>query len=128
MVGLAGEDLLSELRSLRDTVKDIANSVEERQKAQHILLETLETAHPIRRMLEEDPSSKIDLGDRLIKLGVALILFPDPTITDVIGSLLVMSGAALKKIGRRGAHPAEVFQELHRIREELMTIKGEAYL
>lgn len=97
-VGLASRDLLSELRGLRDAVKDIAKSMEERRRAYYLLQEAVETVHPIRKMLEEDASPKVDLGGRLIRLGVIMIALPLPIISEVPGAFLLAGGIALKKI------------------------------
>jgi hypothetical protein len=50
----------------------------------------------------------------LIKVGLALIAFPDPTISDVVGGILVAAGTVQEGIRRQSLHMEDVpkiFQE-----------------
>lgn len=50
----------------------------------------------------------------LIKVGLALIAFPDPTISDVVGGILVAAGMVQEGIRRQSLHMEDVpktFQE-----------------
>jgi len=47
----------------------------------------------------------------LIKAGVALVLFPDPTITDLIGGCLIAAG--MLKNRNKQLTAAEVYKEFH---------------
>ncbi|MEM1994819.1 MAG: hypothetical protein QXW32_05025 [Nitrososphaerales archaeon] len=49
-------------------------------------------------------------GTTLIAIGVALIAFPDPTISDVIGAALVALGLLKRKMSRVGVR--EVYEEI----------------
>jgi hypothetical protein len=55
----------------------------------------------------------------LIKFGLALILFPDPTISDVIGSLLVAAGTVQEGIRRRALHVEDIPKTFQSIMKEI---------
>jgi hypothetical protein len=49
----------------------------------------------------------------LIKVGLALIAFPDPTISDIVGSLLVAAGTVQAGIRRRTLYVDDLFKTFH---------------
>ena len=55
----------------------------------------------------------------LIKAGVALIAFPDPTISDVIGSAMIAAGLVQEGIRRRSLHAEDVAKTFQRTMQEL---------
>jgi hypothetical protein len=55
----------------------------------------------------------------LIKAGVALIAFPDPTISDVVGSALVAAGLVQEGVRRRSLHAEDVTRTFQRTMQEL---------
>jgi hypothetical protein len=55
----------------------------------------------------------------LIKVGVALIAFPDPTISDVVGSALVAAGLVQEGIRRRSLHVDDVAKTFQQTMREL---------
>jgi len=59
----------------------------------------------------------------LIKAGLALIAFPDPTITDILGSALVAAGILRFKIKRSTLHVEDVYKTFPQVIKELTTIK-----
>lgn len=59
----------------------------------------------------------------LIKLGLALIAFPDPTISDVVGSLLVAAGTVQAGIRRRSLYVDDVFKTFQNTLKEIRDIK-----
>ncbi|MEM3403215.1 MAG: hypothetical protein QXJ17_01490 [Nitrososphaeria archaeon] len=58
-----------------------------------------------------------NFGNNLSKLGVALILFPDPTISDLLGSIMVLSGQYLQRRSPIGIKEAQ--KEFRKISEEI---------
>jgi hypothetical protein len=46
----------------------------------------------------------------LIKVGLALIAFPDPTVSDVVGSAMVAAGLVQEGIRRRTLHVDDVYK------------------
>jgi len=62
-------------------------------------------------------------GSRLIKIGLALIAFPDPTITDILGSALVAAGIVQLKMKRSALHVEDVYKTFPKVIKELTTAK-----
>jgi hypothetical protein len=60
-------------------------------------------------------------GSTLIALGVALIAFPDPTISDVLGSALVAAGLLKRKMRKIGVR--DVYEEMRQAVSYLKDIK-----
>jgi len=59
----------------------------------------------------------------LIKAGLALIAFPDPTISDVVGSALVAAGLIQLKLRNSTLHIEDVYKTLPKAVKELGAIK-----
>jgi len=60
-------------------------------------------------------------GSRLIQIGLALIAFPDPTITDILGSALVAAGIVQLKIKRSALQIEDVYKTFPKVMKELTT-------
>lgn len=59
----------------------------------------------------------------LIKVGLALIAFPDPTISDILGSMLVAAGAIQMGIRNRSIYVEDLYKEFKNIFKEMKTFK-----
>jgi methyl-accepting chemotaxis protein len=59
----------------------------------------------------------------LIKLGLALIAFPDPTISDIIGTVLVAAGTVQMGIRRRTIYVEDVYKTFHSTLKDMWAIK-----
>jgi len=55
----------------------------------------------------------------LIKVGLALIAFPDPTVSDVLGGILVAAGTVQAGIQRRTLHVEDVPKALQKMLNEI---------
>lgn len=55
----------------------------------------------------------------LVKIGLALIAFPDPTVSDLIGGCLVFAGLAYSKMKPPPIYIEDVFAEMSRELKEL---------
>lgn len=61
---------------------------------------------------------------RLIKLGLALIVFPEPTpISETIGSCLVAAGAIQKGIQKRAIHIGDVYKTFQNVLKDVWAAK-----
>jgi len=66
----------------------------------------------------------------LIKLGLALIVFPEPAISDILGSLLIATGAVQEGLRRRALHVEDVPKTFENVLTEIqaaqesMTLSG----
>lgn len=58
-----------------------------------------------------------DLSSKLIAAGVACIAFPEPVVSDMIGSMLIAVGISIKR--RKGLTATDVFKEAKRIMAEI---------
>lgn len=59
----------------------------------------------------------------LIKAGLVLIAFPDPTITDILGSALVAAGLVQLKMKRSALHVEDVYKTFPKVLKELTASK-----
>lgn len=86
-----------------------------------------DTAHSIKGMTREVRATKKlwKEGNKstLIKVGVALIAFPDPTISDVVGTALVAAGLVQAGIQRRTLHVSDVYKTFQNTMKELRRTK-----
>jgi hypothetical protein len=57
----------------------------------------------------------------LIKLGLALIVFPEPVISDVLGSLLIAAGTVQEGVRRRALHVEDIPKTFRNVMKELQT-------
>ena len=62
---------------------------------------------------------------RLVKIGLALIAFPDPTVTDIVGTVLVSAGIIQAKIKRSTLHVEDVYKTFPKLIKELQMSKRE---
>lgn len=59
----------------------------------------------------------------LIKVGLALIAFPDPTISDVVGGLLVAAGTVQAGMRRRSIYMEDVYKTFNETFREVRSMK-----
>jgi hypothetical protein len=60
----------------------------------------------------------------LIKAGLALIAFPDPTISDVVGSAMLAAGLIQMKMRNSALHVDDVYKTFPKVVRELGAIKS----
>ncbi len=60
----------------------------------------------------------------LIKVGVALIAFPDPTVSDVVGAALVAAGTVQEGIKRRTLYVDDAVKTFQKTFKELRDMKN----
>lgn len=59
----------------------------------------------------------------LVKLGLALIVFPEPVVSDVLGTLLVAAGTVQEGLRRRALHVEDVPKTFKNLIKELQTVQ-----
>jgi hypothetical protein len=74
-------------------------------------------AHSLKKLWRSNNHSK------LVKIGVALILFPDPTISDVVGTAMVAAGLVHDKVKNSGLFLEDVYKTYPRLLKELYSVK-----
>ncbi len=58
----------------------------------------------------------------LIKLGLALIVFPEPLISDILGSLLIAAGTIQEGLCRRAMRVEDISETFQRIMRDLREV------
>jgi len=59
----------------------------------------------------------------LVKLGLLMIAFPDPTVSDIVGAGLVAAGLIQIKMKNSALHMEDVYKTLPAVLRELGSIK-----
>jgi len=63
--------------------------------------------------------------NRLVKIGLALIAFPEPAVSDILGTLLISAGIIQAKIKRSTLHIEDVYNTFQDVTKNLPRIKQE---
>lgn len=77
---------------------------------------------PVKRLFNDEKSS---LGSKLITAGVALIVFPEPIVSEVMGTTLIAAGALMSKI--REPNVSDICRELRKINRSLGSFNREIF-
>lgn len=104
-----------------DEAKVMAESLSELSESYvdlaHAIRGTARTAKATKQLWRNGKRS------HLIKVGLALIAFPDPTISDVVGSALVAAGVVQEGIRRRTLHVDDVYKTFQNTMKEVRSMK-----
>lgn len=103
-----------ELKPLVDSVNELSESYAE---LAHALKGTTREAKRAKQLWRTGKRSW------LIKVGLALIAFPDPTISDVVGSAMVAAGLIQEGIKRHTLHVEDLHKTFQNTFQELRTAK-----
>jgi len=104
-----------------DEIKNLADALKELNESYTDVIQTIkETTKEVKatKQLWRKGNNSI-----LIKLGLALIAFPDPTISDIIGTVLVAAGTVQLGIRRRTIYVEDVYKTFHGTLKDMWTIK-----
>ncbi len=104
----------AEIKALTTTVNELSESYTELAKT---LRETTHSASAIRRLW------RVKNKPILIKIGLALIAFPDPTISDVVGAALVAAGTVQMGIQHNTIYAEDVYKTFQNTFRELQNVK-----
>jgi len=105
-----------ELKNVAAVLRELGLSYEETLDAMKGVAKDL---HFVRRLRGDDDKA------RLVKIGLALIAFPDPTVTDILGTILVSAGLIQAKIKRSTLHIEDVYKTFPKLIKELQLSKRE---
>jgi hypothetical protein len=105
---------IEDLKAITQAVQELSSSSKETANAIHDFSDAL---HQTQRLWKQ--------GKRpiLIQIGIALIAFPDPTISDVIGAAFVAAGLIQLKMRNSALHVEDVYKTFPKVFKELSTIK-----
>jgi len=107
-----------ELRDLADALQESASHRTETARIMHVSMGELTRELQSTQKLWRKGGNSV-----LIKVGLALIAFPDPTITDIIGSALVAAGLIQTKVKHSALHIEDVYKTFPMVIKELGSIK-----
>lgn len=114
---------------LKNLIRSSREILEEHRGTRNAFDGLHQELNDVERMVGDD-SKKKDLGNRLIKLGVALFIFPEPVISNITGTSLIAAGMAMKGMNRNMLTIADLHRELHqhlneinRLRKEMSSIR-----
>jgi len=103
--------------------KELANTLREStmsyKEFSNMLSGVVNTVKPLKRLIGE-PNVEAK-SSRLIAAGMALIAFPDPTITDLIGTTLVAAGLMKNRMQRTTV--AYVYREFQKVTMKLKDLR-----
>lgn len=105
---------IEELKAVADMAKELSESQAE---LAHVMKETTRAASETRRLWRDGRRSW------LIKAGLALIAFPDPTISDVVGTAMVAAGLVQEGIKHRTLHVDDVYKTFQSAFKEVQLTK-----
>jgi hypothetical protein len=100
-----------------EEAKAIANALNELNESYADFLQSLNGT-----IREVKASKKLWNGGNkpwLIKLGLALIVFPEPILSDILGSLLIAAGTVQEGIRRRALHVEDIPKTFQNVMREL---------
>jgi hypothetical protein len=107
----------------RNDVKALTEAVDELSESYvdlaQVLKETTSAAKAVKPLWRSKNNSL------LMKVGLALIAFPDPTISDVVGGLLVAAGIVQKGIQHRTIYVEDVYKTFQDAFRDIRNVKNE---
>lgn len=106
-----------------DEAKSVADALDELSESYAELNRVLSgTAYTAKRTKELGRQGK---HSTLMKLHLALIAFPDPTVSNVVDSALVVAGVVQKGIRCRMLHVDDVYRAFNNTMREIRCIKAQ---
>ena len=104
-----------------EEIKTLSNVVNELNESYmdviHAMKGTIKEVKATKQLSRNGSKSK------LIKLGLALIVFPEPTeISDILGTFLVAVGTVQEGIRRRTIYVEDVYKTFHGTLKDMWTI------
>lgn len=88
-----------------------------REEAVKIVSEAIRESHSVENLSKKKDTSL------LIKVGLLLIAFPDPTISDLAGTLLISAGLLQKRIKRQTLHLEDVPDTFQGVIKSLQAVR-----
>jgi len=107
-----------ELRDLADALQESALHRTETARIMHVSMGELTKELRSTQRLWRKGGNPV-----LIKVGLALIAFPDPTISDIIGSALVAAGLIQLQMKRSALHIEDVYKTFPMVIKELGSLR-----
>jgi hypothetical protein len=90
-----------------------------REEAAKVISEAIRESHSVENLSKKKDTSL------LIKVGLLLIAFPDPTISDLVGTLLISAGLIQTKIRHSTLHVEDVPDTFQGVIKSLQAVRRE---
>ena len=103
-------------KEIASSFHELGNSYQEFGK---ILKQTTKETKDLKPLIGKRGEAKLE-DSLLIKAGLALVLFPDPTISDIVGYAMITAGYMKNKSKRNTA--ASVYVELNNVTKDLQEL------
>jgi len=103
-----------ELKTAASVAEELSESYADVIEALHVTTATAKTTKKLWRTSNRS---------MLIKVGVALIAFPDPTISDVLGAMFIAVGTVQQGIRKRTLYIDDTFKTFQKTFNEVRSLK-----
>ncbi len=104
-----------EVKIVADTLKELNESYAD---LLHITKGTIEEVKSARQLYRDGN------GSRLVKLGLAFVVFPEPTpVSETVGACLIAAGAVQKGIRSRAIYIEDVYKTFQNVLRDVWTTK-----
>jgi len=101
-------------------IKAVAEAIKERNELAIAVKDNGQVASDVKKVFREGNKSK------LIKLGVALIVFPEPTpVSELVGAGFVVAGTVQKGIRKRAGFAEDIGRDLKKTVKELGLLRDQ---
>jgi hypothetical protein len=104
-----------DVKTLNEALKELNESYGDLLQA---MTETTKEVRTIKNLWRKGSNSV------LIKVGLALIAFPDPTISDIIGAALVAAGTVQVGIRKRTLYAEDVYKTFNNTFKDMINVKN----
>ncbi len=109
-----------EAENLVELLKEYSESRKQTARVAHSAMRGIsDELHSVQKLWRQGNKSL------LIKVGLALIAFPDPTISDIAGSAMLAAGLIQMKMRNSTLYVDDVYKTFPRVLKELDTIKSQ---
>lgn len=106
----------------REIIKDIRVIGQTYREVFNAMNSVSNVIKPVKRLFSDEKSR---FGSKLITAGVALIVFPEPIVSDVMGTTLIAAGTLISRI--REPNVVDIYRELRRINRSLGSFNREVF-
>jgi hypothetical protein len=109
-------------KEAREIIKDIRVIGQTYREVFNAMNNVSNVIKPVKRLFSDEKSR---LGSKLITAGVALVVFPEPIVSDIMGTTLIAAGTLISRI--REPNVMDIYRELRRINRGLGSFNREIF-
>jgi len=104
------------LKTIAAMLQELGLSYEETLE---VMKEVAKDSRYVERLLKKGDET------RLVKIGLALIAFPEPFVSDILGTILVSAGIIQAKIKHSTLHIEDLYKTFQDVNRNLLKIRQE---